>query len=147
MAAPRVAAAAPAPVEPSARAVATEPGSTKEKLVAALLELRSAMSAQAVEDSQLIEGQGVVEFIAPRSAKLGLMAKDVDKALATILGRAVRVKITIDEAAVAAAPEKKQHSAEAEDEAVQRAMAHPDVQRFQEMFPGSQVRDIRDLKE
>ncbi|MGJ5817529.1 DNA polymerase III subunit gamma/tau [Paludibaculum fermentans] len=141
---------APAP-QPSAppveRSTAVEPGSTKEKLIAALQEMRSAMSVQAVEDSQLIESQGTVEFLAPRSAKLGLMAKDVEKALVQVLGRAVRVKITVDETAVAAAPEKKPPTPEAEDEASQRAMAHPDVQRFQEIFPGSQVRGVRDLKE
>ncbi|WP_321475125.1 DNA polymerase III subunit gamma/tau [uncultured Paludibaculum sp.] len=146
--APAVRAAAPPPPPVAAKPVtAVEPGSTKEKLVAALQEMRSAMSVQAVEDSQLIEGQSVVEFLAPRSAKLGLMAKDVEKALAQVLGRAVRVKITIDEAAVAAAPEKKPQTAQGEDEATERAMAHPDVQRFQEIFPGSQVRGVRDLKE
>ncbi|MGC4054423.1 MAG: DNA polymerase III subunit gamma/tau [Paludibaculum sp.] len=134
---------APPPAAPVERSTAIEPGSTKEKLIAALQEMRSAMSVQAVEDSQLIESQGTVEFLAPRSAKLGLMAKDVEKALAQVLGRAVRVKITIDESAVVAAPEKKPQTSEAEDEASQRAMAHPDVQRFQEMFPGSQVRGVR----
>ncbi|QOY88528.1 DNA polymerase III subunit gamma/tau [Paludibaculum fermentans] len=139
---------APQPSAPPApRSTAIEPGSTKEKLIAALQEMRSAMSVQAVEDSQLIETQGTVEFLAPRSAKLGLMAKDVEKGLTQILGRAVRVKITIDETAVVAAPEKKPQTSEAEDEASQRAMAHPDVQRFQEIFPGSQVRGVRDLKE
>ncbi|MBN9664125.1 MAG: DNA polymerase III subunit gamma/tau [Acidobacteria bacterium] len=145
---PRPTAPAPQPAAPPVeRSTAIEPGSTKEKLIAALHEMRSAMSVQAVEDSQLIESQGTVEFLAPRSAKLGLMAKDVEKALAQILGRAVRVKITIDETAVVAAPEKKPQTSEAEDEASLRAMAHPDVQRFQEIFPGSQVRGVRDLKE
>lgn len=147
-AAPRPPAPAPQPAAPPVeRSTAVEPGSTKEKLIATLQEMRSAMSVQAVEDSQLVESQGTVEFLAPRSAKLGLMAKDVEKALAQILGRAVRVKITIDETAVVAAPEKKPQTSEAEDEASQRAMAHPDVQRFQEIFPGSQVRGVRDLKE
>ena len=32
-------------------------------------------------------------------------------------------------------------------EATVRAMAHPEVQRFQEMFPGSQVRTVRNPKD
>lgn len=131
---------------PVAAPVAAAAGSTKEKLAEALREARALMSAQAVEDSQLLETQGTVEFLAPRSAKLGLMSKDVEKALAQVLGRPVRIKITIDESAAPPPPEPKAASA-AEDEATERALAHPDVQRFQEMFPGSQVRGVRDLKE
>jgi hypothetical protein len=32
-------------------------------------------------------------------------------------------------------------------EAADRALAHPEVQRFQELFPDSQVRAVRNLKE
>ena len=36
----------------------------------------------------------------------------------------------------------------AEDDATaERALAHPEVQRFQELFPDSQVRTVRNLKE
>jgi hypothetical protein len=35
----------------------------------------------------------------------------------------------------------------AEEETTQRALAHPDVQRFQELFPDAQVRAVRNLKE
>jgi len=34
-----------------------------------------------------------------------------------------------------------------EDEVSQRALAHPEVRRFQELFPGAQVRAVRNLKE
>ena len=34
-----------------------------------------------------------------------------------------------------------------EDEVTVRALAHPEVQRFQQMFPGSMVRTVRNLKE
>ena len=33
------------------------------------------------------------------------------------------------------------------DEAAERALAHPEVKRFQELFPESQVRQVRNLKE
>jgi hypothetical protein len=35
----------------------------------------------------------------------------------------------------------------AQDEIAARALAHPEVQKFQELFPGSQVRKVRDLRE
>ena len=37
--------------------------------------------------------------------------------------------------------------AEAEDEATARALAHPEVKRFQEVFPDAQVRTVRNLKD
>ena len=47
-------------------------------------------------------------------------------------------------AAVAPAAPK---SSKIEGEAAERALAHPEVQRFQELFPGAQVRAVRNLKE
>lgn len=145
------------PAPPAARPVAPPPaaasstptsGDLKARLIEALEELRSGMSAHAVEASEIREGQGVIEFIGPRSAKLGLMSKDIDKALEKVFGRPVRAKITINEnAAPAAQPPAREHGPAGDDEAMRRALAHPDVQRFQELFPGSQVREVRDLKE
>jgi hypothetical protein len=34
-----------------------------------------------------------------------------------------------------------------QDDVSERALAHPEVQRFQEMFPDAQVRVVRNLKE
>ncbi len=159
---PRLATPQPTPAAPTAAtgrervpaapstAEDASPDSLKSRLVAALEEMSSGMSAHAVEESEIIEGQGTVEFIAPRAAKLGLMAKDVEKALLKVLGRAVRTKITINEATASApAPSSRasQPAAPGDDEATRRALAHPDVQRFQNLFPGSHVRDVRDLKE
>ena len=139
--------ARPAP-PPAEKPAAAPSGDLKSRLVAALEELRAAMSAHAVEASELRESPGLVEFIGPRSAKLGLMSKDIDKALEKVYGRPIRAKITIteDAAPAAASPAREQGPAGGE-EAMRRALAHPDVQRFQELFPGSQVREVRDLKE
>lgn len=138
------------PAAPPPAAASNTPASSdlKARLIEVLEELRSAQSAHAVEASEIREGQGLIEFIGPRSAKLGLMSKDIDKALEKVFGRPVRAKITITEDAVPAAPSPAREQGPAgDDEAMRRALAHPDVQRFQELFPGSQVREVRDLKE
>jgi len=60
-----------------------------------------------------------------------------------IAGRPVRVAIKIGDAAPAsplAAPKR-------EDEATVRALSHPEVKRFQEIFPDAQVRTVRNLKD
>lgn len=141
-------AARPAPAPAVAAEASANAADLKQRLVEALEELRSGMSAHAVEASEIREGQGVVEFIGPRSAKLGLMSKDIDRALEKVFGRPVRAKITIGEdAAPAAPPPSREQGPAGDEEATRRALAHPDVQRFQELFPGSQVREVRDLKE
>jgi hypothetical protein len=75
----------------------------------------------------------------------------------------VKVKVTISDAAPGAAaeaatgaagsgtPDAAQPGVEASEQqpnaAAQRALANPEVQRFQELFPESKVRGVRDLKE
>jgi DNA polymerase-3 subunit gamma/tau len=136
----------PPPPPPPTRAEPTGP--LKERLIAELKEMRAGMmSVQAVEDSRLIESPAGVEFVATRAAKMGLMSKDVDKALSKLMGRIVKTKITLSEEAVAAPATRAAEESEGADEARARALAHPDVQKFQQMFPDSQVRGVRDLKE
>jgi hypothetical protein len=45
-----------------------------------------------------------------------------------------------------AAPASAPQRASVNSEAAERALSHPEVQRFQELFPG-QVRTVRNLKE
>jgi DNA polymerase-3 subunit gamma/tau len=143
--------AAPAP-PPARAAPAPQAGpaaSLKDRVAAALDQMRgAAMSLRAVEQSELREQGGEVEFLAPRSAAMGLRSPDIDKALSQVLGKPVRKKITLVEPA--AAPETPLQPAAGppgDEETLKRALANPEVRKFQELFPGSQVRGVRDLKE
>ncbi len=128
-------AAAPAPVE----------GGLKERLLAVLDQTRgAAMSRLAVSQSEVVHNGGEVEFIAPRSAGLGLKANDVDKALEKTLGKAVRKKITLTENAP---PAPAAPAAANDDETMKRVLDSPELRTFQQLFPGSQVRGVKDLKE
>jgi len=57
------------------------------------------------------------------------------------------VKVTVGEGSAPAPAPAAAPSAQDDEETLARALAHPDVQRFQEMFPGSLVRAVRNLKE
>jgi hypothetical protein len=61
----------------------------------------------------------------------------------------MRVKITVgqSEAAKTAAAAPKVDRRLEEDEAARRALEHPEVKMFREIFPGSEVRAVRNLKE
>jgi hypothetical protein len=62
-----------------------------------------------------------------------------------VAGRAVRIALKVGDAAPAG-PSAVKAPAKT-DEAAERALAHPEVKRFQELFPESQVRAVRNLKE
>jgi hypothetical protein len=114
--------------------------------VAALEAMNASLSAHAVEESELRESQNTVEFLAPRSAVLGLRSPDVARALAQVLGRTVKVVVTAANGADAP-PAASPPAAPASGAAAARAMEHPAVRKFQELFPDSQVRDVRNLRE
>jgi hypothetical protein len=61
-----------------------------------------------------------------------------------VAGRPLRISYVPNE--TAAAP-KAAAAASNDDEVTQRALDNPEVQSFQEQFPGSQVRTVRNLKE
>jgi hypothetical protein len=56
----------------------------------------------------------------------------------------MRLKIRFGNPGEQAAP---QSIAKPKDDVAERALAHPEVRRFQEMFPDAQIRTVRNLKE
>jgi len=86
-----------------------------------------------------------IMFTTPKEFLFGIKSADVKKTLDQLLGRPVRVEVVTGQP-VNAAPIAKPRDAQASD-AADRALAHPEVQRFQELFPDSQVRQVRDLTE
>jgi hypothetical protein len=77
-----------------------------------------------------------------------LKGQEFEAAVRRVAGRTIRITLKVGEAAAAAAtPTSAAKPAAAKDEAAERALAHPEVKRFQELFPESQVRAVRNLKE
>ncbi len=123
-----------------------EGGDLRSRLRAALLEAKLTHLADALEHSELAESPNELVFTTPKMYQLYLKQTEFEGAAKRIAGRPVRVTIKIGEpvrqaAPAAAAPKKS------EDEATTRALAHPEVKRFQEVFPGAQVRTVRNLKD
>lgn len=109
---------------------------------------KKAFTADAVEHSEVIENGAVVEFLVPRQHMLSLRGPEVGQCLEALLGRPAKTKITITEGVTpAAAPEAADSKPQGSGEALKRALEHPEVQKAQELFPGSAVRSVRDLKE
>ena len=122
-------------------------GDWRQKIHAALMELGMPFTADAVENSSIVEANGELQFTATKADSLALSPDDLNKAIRQIAGRPMRIKVVIGEAAAPAAPMVKMKPPAAdEDEVAKRALDNPEVQRFREVF-GGEVRKVRNLKE
>jgi DNA polymerase III subunit gamma/tau len=114
----------------------------RDRLHTALLEAGMQFTADAVEHSQVTESNGELQFVTPDEFSLAMNEKDILKVVQKIAGRPVRIKIALGKPEAVATP-----LAKPKDDVSERALAHPEVKRFQELFPDAQVRVVRNLKE
>jgi DNA polymerase-3 subunit gamma/tau len=135
-----------APVVPVAAPPTAVAGSLKDRMYTALVEAGLKFTADAIESSHVNDLANEVEIIAPEELQLSLNEKEVQQFLVK-LGVNKRLRLRFEKG-VSVTTATKPAAAAARDEAVvQRAMEHPMVQRFQETFKDSQIRNVRDLKE
>ncbi|MBI1788123.1 MAG: DNA polymerase III subunit gamma/tau, partial [Acidobacteria bacterium] len=113
----------------------------KERLPAALVELGMAFTADGVEHSHLVATPTELQFATPKEFLLGMKEADLNKAVQRLIGRPMKIKIAAGLQAVALPAAQTP-----EDDLTRRALSHPEVRRFQELF-GGQVRTVRNLKE
>jgi DNA polymerase III subunit gamma/tau len=140
----------PEPQSIGATALAPEPAAApigasdwREKLHAALIELELPFTADAVEHSRVTETGNLLEFVTPKEFMLAMRAEDISKAVQRISSQTFKIKVTAGE--VAPAEKAAAPSVQKTDDAAQRALTNPEVQRFREVF-GGEVRAVRDLK-
>ena len=131
---------------PASKPAPPASGDWGQRLHSALLDLGMQFTADAVEHSQVTESNGELQFVATEEFRLALNEKDILKGVQKIAGRPMRIRITVGEPAVNEITKIARKPVQADD-ASERALTHPEVRRFQEMFPDSQVRVVRNLKE
>jgi DNA polymerase-3 subunit gamma/tau len=123
-------------------------GDPRERLHTYLHEKGNAHLADAVENASIAMVGGDLNVVAPKSYALYFKDPGFDDAVSQVFGRPLRLKLTIPEAGSGpspvslAAPPKN----EAADDVTGRALSHPEVRRFREVF-GGEVRKVRNLKE
>jgi DNA polymerase III subunit gamma/tau len=134
---------APVQSAPVQATQAPAPDGWRDRLHAVLLELGMQFTADAVEHASVTESRGELQFVAPEEFALAMNEKDILKAVQKIAGRPMRIKITLG------TPQPSQIATlkPPPDDVSERALSHPEVRRFQEMFPDAQVRVVRNLKE
>jgi DNA polymerase-3 subunit gamma/tau len=132
------------PVAPPKPAASVE-GDFRTRLLATLQESKLTHVADAVGHSEASETPAEITFTAPKMYQMFLKGQEFEAAVRRVAGRTVRITLKVGEAAPAAM--KAAEPSTVKDEATERALAHPEVKRFQELFPESQVRAVRNLKE
>jgi DNA polymerase-3 subunit gamma/tau len=146
---------AAAPMDVPAVAPPLVEGDLRSRLHAALIHAKQLHLADAIEHSELAESANELVITTPKMYVAYLKQAGFESAVRGVLERAVRITIKIAEAGAGLADAESvrqaisQDAAKAppEDETAQRALANPEVQRFQEIFPDSQVRNVRNLRE
>ena len=143
---PKTPPAAAAKSAPAASSTAELTGDFRVRLLGALQEAKLTHVADAVEHSEIAESGAEIVFTAPKMYQLFLKGSEFEAAVKRAAGRPVKLTLKIGDAAASGTPASKP-AAPAKDEATERALSHPEVRRFQELFPESQVRAVRNLKE
>ena len=148
------AAAKPAP-PPSSPAPVSEPqpkevpvtGDLKQDLQAALTAGGMKFSADAVAQSDVSLEGGDLVIRAPKAMTLALRDAAVQRVAAQVLGKPVRLRVEADASMKAAVAPSREESPADNAELRARALEHPGVKRFQELFPDAQIRAVRNLSE
>jgi hypothetical protein len=144
-----VASAAPQAASPQAAPQATPANADdlRSRLLAALTEGKFMNLADALEHSQMSESPNELVFTAPKMYQLFLKEPEFEAQAKRAAGRAVRVVIKVGDPAAPVSELKSRPVPQPAGEAAMRALEHPEVKRFQEMFPDAQVRTVRNLKD
>jgi DNA polymerase-3 subunit gamma/tau len=120
----------------------------RAKLHAAMTETGLTFSADAIAQSEVALVDNELLINAPKQFQLDLGQDEIRTALKHLGFLALRFKVNFGEIGTAQAAIRKPTTMPAakEDEVAERALAHPEVQRFRELF-GGEVRTVRNLKE
>jgi DNA polymerase-3 subunit gamma/tau len=116
----------------------------KQRLHTTLMEIGMAFTADGVEHSTVAASASELRFTTPEEFRLGMKPDDINQAVRRILGRPMKIEIISGAAPAPAAASLVRKAPESETSA--RALANPEVKRFQEIF-GGQIRTVRNLKE
>jgi hypothetical protein len=103
-----------------------------------------------VENARLTVNGADLEVAVSKSYAMYFRDRALEEAVRDVFGRPLRIKVAAGETAGSAgAPLAGPKGAlrVEDDDATTRALANPEVQRFREVFGGSEIRKVRNLKE
>ncbi|MFL6450772.1 MAG: DNA polymerase III subunit gamma/tau [Bryobacteraceae bacterium] len=134
----------PAPVEISEAL----DSSLKQKFYDGLCGAGLQFSADAVMECEVELKGGELVLRGPKGSLFSLKDPKVQTVATQVVGKAVKVRLEAGAAAASTGVVTKSTNGKDTDSALrERALEHPGVKRFQELFPDAQVRTVRNLNE
>ncbi len=124
-----------------------QPDNLAQLLVSALTRAKLDFTADAIQRSEITLQGSELLIRAPKAILLSLKDPAVQRIASEILGRSVRVRIESGENVMANSFEPPATESRREADIRERALSHPGVKRFQELFPDAHVRTVRNLNE
>ena len=105
-------------------------------------------SADAIQQCEVQLQGGDLVLRAPKAAMMPLRDASVQKIAAQVIGRPIRIRFELGEGKALPQSNGVTEPVPAGDADVrERALSHPGVKHFQELFPGAQIRAVRNLNE
>jgi DNA polymerase-3 subunit gamma/tau len=123
----------------------------RERLHACLIERGLAHLADAIENSRITVAGAELQIKTAKSYALYFRDAQLAEAVREVFGRPLKLQVTIDDEVGQAVSPANSSGPDAgrpnDDDVARRALANPEVRRFQDAFPGSKVYKVRNLKE
>jgi DNA polymerase-3 subunit gamma/tau len=116
-------------------------------LYEALCKAGSNFTADAVQHSQISLQGSELLIRAPKTMLFSLKDPSMERAASEVLGKPVRVRVEAGENLSASPVAVSAPEAGTDRDLRERALSHPGVKRFQELFPDAHVRTVRNLNE
>ncbi len=124
----------------------TPGGDLKQNLQAALVKAGLNFTADAVAQAEVTLRNSELLIRAPKTLLLSLKEPKLQSIASEVAGRKVQVRAEAS-ASSAVAPGPALAAPVETTDLRERALSHPGVKRFQELFPDAQVRTVRNLNE
>jgi DNA polymerase-3 subunit gamma/tau len=139
---------APKVVVPSKPAVSQPVSGLKEQLHDALVKAGLNFTADAVQCAEVILQNSELLIRAPKMLLLSLKEPKLQAIASEVAGKRIVVRTEASTDLAVAPPHEAPDAAPSGNSAVrERALSHPGVKRFQELFPDAQIRTVRNLNE
>jgi DNA polymerase III subunit gamma/tau len=139
---------APKIVIPSKPAIAQPVAGFREQVYDALIEAGLNFTADAIQQAELTLQNSELLIRAPKMLLLALKEPKLQTIASQLAGKRVVVRTEASADTPVVRPIEASGSAPTDNAAVrERALSHPGVKRFQELFPDAQIRTVRNLNE
>lgn len=126
----------------------TESGDLKQSIYDSLCAAGMQFSADAILPCEVEIKGGDLVVRGPKGSLFSLKDPKIQAIATQAVGKPMKVRLEIGEAAASTATTTKTANGKDEDSALrERALEHPGVKRFQELFPDAHVRTVRNLNE